>query len=163
MSIAAISVIWALLQISFVCILSLSIAWLQRGRHPQFVTAMLAGTCIATLLLALSAFMPACQWRLVTTNQNEPTFTVNDTNPKPHAHPDHLNTPVASATASPNSTAPRRNSQVTADSIHAFEAIQDMLSYALDRVDHEVRQAEQWQQPIATARNYSLSFFYSSA
>ncbi len=69
------SFIWAFLQIAGLCTVALAIACGLRGRHPQFITAMLAGTCLATLALAAVAIVPALQWTFV--DDSREVATVN--------------------------------------------------------------------------------------
>ena len=64
MNLTAISIAWAFLQIALLCSLSLIVALLLRGRRPQLVTAMLSGTCVASLLLAMISVVPRFQWTL---------------------------------------------------------------------------------------------------
>ena len=64
MSITAVSIAWTFLQITLLCPLSFSIAWASRGRRPQLVSAVLAGTFLATLMLAVISLVPPLQWTL---------------------------------------------------------------------------------------------------
>ena len=161
MNVAFVSIVWACLQIGVLCLLSLSIAWLLRGRRPQWVTSMLAGTCVASLLLALIALVPTWQWTLVVENQTQANAV------HPHSI-EHLASEITNEVRLDATTTVPRESIETApiatldagevDSRHVdtFLAIRHFLSRALQSVDHEVRMADDWQQPLATARNYSV-------
>ena len=73
MSFTTVSIAWAFLQISLLCLLALSAAWALRGRRPQLVSAILAGTCLASLLLAIISLVPPFQWTLAI-EASAPTF-----------------------------------------------------------------------------------------
>ncbi|MEQ1831139.1 MAG: hypothetical protein ABL921_34655, partial [Pirellula sp.] len=60
------SMAWGMIQITVLCGGALTLAWLLRGRRPQVTTAMLAGCCLAALMLAAIAWLPQSQWSLVT-------------------------------------------------------------------------------------------------
>jgi hypothetical protein len=176
MNVDLVSVVWGCLQIGGLCGVSLSIAWLLGGRRPQLVTAMLAGACLATLLLAVVALVPHCQWTFVTADRGTTNNTNPQTNPTMQSAADHaLGTNVAAATSAqhnaPNnvdsanlsdsaksveSLATQPNASRPAGGLIAFQSLRNLLSQALERVDYRVRQAEEWQQPLAVARNYSL-------
>ncbi len=173
MNVELVSIVWACLQIGGLCTVSLSIAWLLRGRRPQLVSAMLAGTCLATLLLALVALVPHCQWTFVTAELGKTNTTTQDANPTTWSPADPASGGDAPAAHSEQSTASNRaNSTNSADSIATehnagsqpgslitFQSLRNLLSRALERVDLEVRLAEEWQQPLAAARNYGIGFF----
>ena len=160
MSITAVSIAWSFLQITILCSFSLTAAWLLRGRRPQFVTAMLAGSCVASLVLAAIAIVPGCQWSLASQQ------TVRS-EPKAVDVADNATTPLESPNRSSDEvedTTPLANGQGTITAIattgtSGFERLQQFFSQYLQRVDDNVRDVEVWQRPIAAARNVSLLLF----
>lgn len=160
MNVDLVSIIWGCLQIGGLCGVSLSIAWLLGGQRPQAVTAMLAGTCLATLLLAVVALLPACQWTVVTAERSMANATTLDVDTTPAASADHRTgvVDIDHSTTVPNieQLASSGGLSFQATETSRFPSIRELLSRALERVDYEVRLAEEWQQPIAAARNYSL-------
>lgn len=83
MSITTVSIAWAFLQIALLCLLALCVAWALRGHRPQLVTAILAGTCVASLLLAIISLVPPLQWTLAI-ETSAPSFRPTE---KPNAEP----------------------------------------------------------------------------
>lgn len=59
-----IALLWALIQITLCCSLSLGVAWKLRGRRPQVAAALLSGACVANVVLLMSAAFPQHQWSL---------------------------------------------------------------------------------------------------
>ncbi len=157
MNLTAISIAWAFLQIALLCSLSLIVALLLRGRRPQLVTAMLAGTCIASLLLAMISVVPRFQWTLAVDEAPQrpvvPGRPLGNHLDKPNSviHGDSEGIKPQVSTDQSESA----NSK-TAIGPNRFDAIRNFLSLYLQRVDREVREAEVWQQPVAKARNFSL-------
>ena len=160
MNVTAASIAWAFLQIAMLCSITLLIAWALRGRRPQFVTAILAGTCIASLLLATISIVPRLQWTLAF--PDVPAIQPRTV----ESSRSQINEPQQVAIADQNAAKPSQNdglltTEGNAGSIrfHALDAMRSFLSRSLQRVDREVREAEAWQQPVAMTRNVSLLLF----
>lgn len=83
MSLTAVSLAWAFLQITVLCGVSLTLAWALRGRRPQFASALLTGACVASVFLALVATMPLCQWTFAIPEQIAKTESSLITNSLP--------------------------------------------------------------------------------
>jgi beta-lactamase regulating signal transducer with metallopeptidase domain len=157
MNVATIPIAWAFLQIALLCTFSLMWAWLWRGRRPQWNSALLAGTCIASLALAVVSIVPNWQWTLAIQElsppiHETPTLVIESSRSSLPAHEtivevhDSSNADVGIAESG-------RNGE------RGFDSVRKLLSQYLLRVDHEVRQAEVWQQPVAKARNVSVVVF----
>lgn len=56
------SAFWALIQISLLCGMAIAVAWVLRGRKPQWTSAFLNGVCVASMALGLLALIPSLQW-----------------------------------------------------------------------------------------------------
>ena len=157
MNINLISIAWAFLQIALLCSLSLVVAWSLRCRRPQLVTALLSGTCIASLLLAMVSVVPKFQWTLAMDDAATTTSATRDSRDglDVHSHP-----PIAVASQDGNVSAARV--QMEAEEVIAsagareFDALRTWISQSLRLVDREVRGAEAWQKPVSAVRNYSL-------
>jgi beta-lactamase regulating signal transducer with metallopeptidase domain len=157
MNINLISIAWAFLQIAFLCSLSLVVAWSLRGRRPQLVTALLSGTCIASLLLAMVSVVPKFQWTLARDDTARITAAtpVSRDGVSVHSHP-----PDVAANEDGNVSDARV--QMEAEDVIApagareFDALRTWISQSLRLVDREVRGAEAWQKPVSAVRNYSL-------
>lgn len=159
-----ISFAWGFLQIALLCSVVLTVAWSQRGRHPQLLSSVLAGTCIASLLLALVSIVPMLQWTLATDDAHDKA-TSSAAIASTHAPPPPamLQPSAVGSDGSQRDLPPSRDSQ---DPSHthgratvpiSIEALRAMVTRYLQRVDHEVRDAELWQRPVAGARNASLT------
>ena len=163
MSIEFGSFIWAFLQIAGVCTFALSIAWGIRGRHPQIITAMLAGTCLAAIALASVAIVPAFQWTLVAESrgvasvdaQSDSTPVIHDQSEQAHQTATSTEPPQTL----PEVDAAPHNSASPARSISTLFAIREVLSQALEFVDLEVRQVEAWQRPMSPAGGAGVRVF----
>jgi len=163
MSISIVSVAWAFLQITLICSISIAIAWSLRGRRPQLVSAILAGTFLASLILAVISLVPPFQW----------TLAIDMRDSKPNVIADQSDDVLArskqtSATDQTEYRAPLEAEQGTAPNVTAassqvnlhgqsgLNAIHYWISRYLQRMDREVRDAEEWQRPVVRARNFSL-------
>ncbi len=163
MNISTLSIAWAFLQISLLCSLALVVAWSLGGRRPQLVTAILAGTCLASLFLAVISVVPRLQWTLAI-DEAAPVVTIATNTPK--AIEAGSNPPI-SATTDAGDT-PVKSGQLEIKGLrgqtgpNGLDAVRTFLSKYLRRVDREVRDAEAWQQPVSKARNYSILIFVST-
>jgi beta-lactamase regulating signal transducer with metallopeptidase domain len=159
MIITTASIAWSFLQITVLFSFSLAVAWLLRGRRPQFVTAMLAGACVASLVLASIAVVPSCQWSLVSEQiiHSEPKAIV--------AVEADVHCESSSLSQDEVEIRKKRGEEIGANETSiftqksGFETLQQFVLQYLQRVDHNVREVEVWQRPIATARNVSLLLF----
>ncbi len=167
MSIASVSIAWAFLQITLICALSLSIAVALRGRRPQLVSAILSGTCVASLILAMISLVPPFQWtlaidaRLPTSLQTaEPNAKPNDDvsaqsdQTKAKEHVEQRQPLTIEQVVAPNPSEKSDRAALLGSS--GFNAIHHWISQYIQRMDREVREVEEWQQPVASARNFSL-------
>lgn len=157
MSLTAVSLAWGVLQITILCGVFLTLAWSLRGRRPQFVTALLTGACVASVVLAIVAMMPVCQW----------TFAIPESIAKAEAGPfasslpatpivsDSIptdsSTPDFESIGNPAGTGSNRVSQTS-----GLEILRNLISPYLHRMDREIRDVEAWQQPVQKTRNVSL-------
>lgn len=159
MNFTAISIAWSFLQITILCSFSLTAAWLLRGRRPQIVTAMLAGACVASLVLAAIAIVPTCQWSLASqqVTRPEPKSIVASEATIRLESPNRSSDEADVGTKEFDETGARAAFATTGTS--GFERLQQFFSQYLQRVDDNVRDVEVWQRPIATARNVSLLLF----
>ena len=167
MSINAVSLAWACLQITLLCGLSLSVALAMRGRRPQLVSAILAGTCVASLLLAMISLVPTFQWTLAI-QARSPTFRpavepITEEGTDSVALPDratatgqveHRQSSNLEPVSASNHAAV--SNQATSPGSSSFDAIRLLISKYLQHMDREVRDVDEWQQPVAAARNVSL-------
>ena len=160
MNITAISIAWAFLQIALLCSIALSFAWSLRGRRPQLVTAILAGSCVASLLLALTALVPTFQWTLAideaTSRELVPTKQTNLRAPNSIQTSQFGTSQIQSPADNLHAN---RTVQPTSNDSLTFAAIRTFVSQYLRHVDREVRGAEAWQKPVARARNFSALLF----
>ncbi len=161
MNITAVSIAWAFLQITILCSFSLAAAWILRGRRPQFVTAMLAGACVASLVLAAIVIVPGCQWSWASQQimHSEPKAVLVDEVLDRRESPIRSSDEVELSTKLDVETG--ANVAYSSTGASGFERLQQFFSQYLQRVDHNVREAEVWQRPIATARNVSVLLFFA--
>ena len=160
MSIEFGSFIWAFLQIAGVCTFALLIAWALRGRHPQIITAMLAGTCLAAIALASVAIVPAFQWTVVAESRGVATEDGQaDSTQVIHEQADRIATATEPLPKLTNIDAVHRNSASPARSTGTLFAIREILSQALEFVDLEVRQVEAWQRPMSPVGGAGVRVF----
>jgi hypothetical protein len=103
MSLTAVSLAWAFLQITVLCGVSLTLAWALRGRRPQFASALLTGACVASVFLALVATMPLCQWTFAIPEQIAKTESSLITNSLPKISTSSKSNSIDISTQNPQS------------------------------------------------------------
>jgi beta-lactamase regulating signal transducer with metallopeptidase domain len=158
MSFTAVSLAWAFLQITVLCGVSLTIAWTLRGRRPQFASALLTGACVASVFLALVAMMPLCQWTFATPEQIAKTESSLITNSLPTTSTGSESNSIDIATQNRQSMdEPIGDSSDRVRQTSGLEALRNLISPYLHRMDREIRDAEAWQKPVQETRNVSLT------
>ena len=158
MSLTAVSLAWAFLQITVLCGVSLTFAWALRGRRPQFASALLTGACVASVFLALVATMPLCQWTFATPEQIAKTESSLITNSLPKTSTSSKSNSIDISTQNPQSM--DEPVEVSSDRVRqtsGLETLRNLISPYLHRMDREIRDAEAWQKPVQETRNVSLT------
>lgn len=139
--------IWACLQISVLGVCSLVIAWLFRGGRPQWVSAFLAGSCVAILIIAGIALVPNGQWTIVSQAQfkegQSHEFEV------PSKASDHLieTDPGMNTNKSVSYTGTQR-ANLSERNESTLRSVHMLVSRALLRFDQQVRESDDLQSPV---------------
>jgi beta-lactamase regulating signal transducer with metallopeptidase domain len=158
MSFTAVSLAWAFLQITVLCGVSLTLAWMLRGRRPQFASALLTGACVASVVLALVAMMPLCQWTFAIPEQIAKTESSLITNSLPTTSTGSKSNSIDMSTQNPQSM--DESIEGSSDRMRqtsGLEALRNLISPYLHRMDREIRDAEAWQKPVQETRNVSMT------
>ena len=140
---------WSLVQVSLLATVALFIAAILRGRYPQWTSAMLAGSGVASLVLVAMAWVPASQWSLASLTLN------NKFQPLDASSPSDVDSPQVSdsspnAEASSNIPSTSNNDAESSETTNTrSKTIQHWMSLAaswasnqLQQVDNRVRNFE---------------------
>lgn len=134
--------VWACLQIGALGGCVLVVAWLFRGSRPQWISSLLAGACIAMLIVAGIALIPTGQWTIVSQahveEMKQHDLAVSSSGLDEGVEIDREPSPDTIET---QDSAPRKHSENSLYSVHM------LVSKTLHRFDQRVRDSEPLQEP----------------
>ncbi|XZE19053.1 M56 family metallopeptidase [Pirellulaceae bacterium SH449] len=165
MNLPCVALAWALVQISILCSLALVVAWVMRGRKPEFTSAILSGTCLGSVILVAIAFVPLLQWTVAENLSNESGTRLSLETESTTAMPDHN-----AITREENRVSSQRedggssliSSQQTVAMVasdRTLERFQELLSSVLLKVDRNVRRTDEWSRPMAGGPSWPINWF----
>lgn len=142
---------WSLVQVSLLASVSIFIASLLRGRYPQWTSAMLAGSGVASLVLVAVAWVPAWQWSLASHAVDQSLQSLDASSPSdanfdsPASSDSSSNAEASTKVASTLSNAVETNETNTRSSKtiqHWMSLAASWASNQLQQVDNRVRSFE---------------------
>lgn len=133
---------WSLVQVSLLATVALFIAAILRGRYPQWTSAMLAGSGVASLVLVAMAWIPATQWSLASLTINNDLQSLNASSPSDVDSPEDSNSsPNAEATANVP-TASNNEAESSETTNTRSETIQHWMSLAASWASNQLQQVD---------------------
>lgn len=133
---------WSLVQVSLLATVALFIAAILRGRFPQWTSAMLAGSGVASLVLVAMAWVPAWQWSLASLSVNNNLQSTNANSPSDVDSPqDSDSSPNAEASSNIPSTS-NNDAESSETTNTRSETIQHWMSLAASWASNQLQQVD---------------------
>ncbi len=141
---------WSLVQVSLLASVALFIAAILRGRYPQWTSAMLAGSGVASLVLVAMTWVPATQWSLASLSVNNNLQSLNASSSSDVDSPQDSDTsPIVEASSNAFSTSNNDPDTSETTNTRSSKTLKHWMSLAaswasnqLQQVDNRVRNFE---------------------